>query len=262
MTTTDLQQDTFVGIRAVYEDAQYVLGLVADYFTSLSSAWAACAELALFGSPSSLRSFVLDEWTPGARRSLEDNPEPARRRLSPGDPVQEEKQLFELNTYMREARATGHLQEALEASHKAMHIYIEREKRKELAVSQLRIESPMEITLAVVESGGIFGISAYGIHLLRQVLCDPDRIGSWLPKLRESWHRGMANAESARYEREQIERRRPRTQPAADQLMEAAQGLIVFRALDVETIGAGDPPDDLVTAIDDLNDEGPTEADS
>jgi hypothetical protein len=88
------------------------------------------------------------------------------------------------------------------------------------------------------------------IHLLRQVLHDPERVGSWLPRLIESWHRGMAGAEAARYEREQAKQKREQQEdPVANvsrQLIKAADGIVELRVVEVEAVGAGDPPDDLV----------------
>lgn len=118
----------------------------------------------------------------------------------------------------------------------------QRQPPEKLEISQLRIESPMEITLAVVQGGGVLGVSVYSIHLLRQILHDPERVGSWLPRLVESWHRGMAGAETARYERKQ----------AQLELERAAEVFSKLRVVEVETIGAGDPPDDLVAATNDL----------
>jgi hypothetical protein len=173
VTTTDLQQDTFVGIRAVYEDRGYGVGLLGQYFTRLNDAWGVCMELAAIRS--------------GQQISTSE---------------------------------------------------IETVSQWNLEVFQLRIESPMEITLAVVQGGGVLGVTAYSIHLLRQVLHDGEHIGLWLPRLVRSWHRGMAEVETARHERRLAARRRERQPdpivPAKAELQVLAEKLAGLRVIEVE----------------------------
>ena len=60
----------------------------------------------------------------------------------------------------------------------------------------------------------------------------------------------MAGAEAARYEREQAKQKREQQEDpvvnVSRQLIKAADGIVELRVVEVEAVGAGDPPDDLV----------------
>jgi hypothetical protein len=253
VTTTDPQQDMFVGIGAVYEDKQHEVGSLGEYFAALRSAWEACTELAVFSSPEQIFAFRRQRERDHEQRAASQKTlEHGHVRPLPG--------LIEL--LARHYYERSSLEEVIEDLEPEMKMArrrrLERPERKELAVFRLRIESPMEITLAVVHGGGVLGVSAYAIHLLRQVLHDPDRVGGWLPRLVESWHRGMAGVEVARQEHEEAELIRRWNHEAivgpATNLMMATVDLGDIRAVEVETIGAGDPPDDLKEATSDIPD--------
>jgi hypothetical protein len=252
VTTTDLEQATFVGIRAVYEDMQYDVGVLARYFSSLGPAWKACFELAALSARQHLPSAL--ETENDIQRSIAALPALSNDEL----------ERLAARIQSDEAR----LMILMERGRRAAEGFAETSMPVgwPLVVSHLRIESPMEITVAVVQSGGTLGVSAYAIHLLRQVLHDPDRVGRWLGRLIEGWHRGMQDAETAGDERKQARERRAQQQdPVTDvslRLKKAGRGLSPPRAVEIETIGAGDPPDDLVAATDNLPDEGPTGANS
>jgi hypothetical protein len=66
-----------------------------------------------------------------------------------------------------------------------------------LAFERIKLNSPLEITLA---AAGSTGVIVYALHLLRAVLRDPERIGAWLPRLAVGWHRARREAEVARQE--------------------------------------------------------------
>jgi hypothetical protein len=262
---TYLEQDTFVGIRAIYQDRQYYVGPLGQYFASLSTAWDVCVELALlrgrrnaFVNARGPHSRALSQAFLLAMEKLFQ--ETLRSGLSNDELTQKiNNKLEELRALARQELGYDDRQYFDSMIMAAFNTSLENALiPRKLQVRQLGIESPMEITLAVAQGGGALGISAYAVHVLRQVLHDPDRVGSWLPRLIASWHRGFAEAEAARYERKQAEKERKQEQGfIADpepQLIEAAECLGELPVAVVEAIGAGDPPDDLVAATGEARD--------
>jgi hypothetical protein len=127
-----------------------------------------------------------------------------------------------------------------------------------LEISQLRIESPMELTLAAVQAvghgGGVMAAVIYGVHLLVKVMRDPQRVGAALPRLMAGWHEGMTELEQARQEREEAERERARQAAisSADiRLVRAAETIKELPTTEVAALDAGEPPEDIVAAFTD-----------
>jgi hypothetical protein len=60
-----------------------------------------------------------------------------------------------------------------------------------LIVQRLHLNSPLEITLA---TAGSTGVTIYALYLLSALLRDPERLGSWIPRLVASWHRARRDA--------------------------------------------------------------------
>jgi hypothetical protein len=127
-----------------------------------------------------------------------------------------------------------------------------------LEISRLRIESPMELTVALVQAiaqgSGVAAAGIYAVHLLAKVMRDPERVGAWLPRLRAGWYKGMAEMEEAHQEHEDAER--GRTQRAAisnasDQLVAAAETLKELPTTEVTATSAGEPPEEIVAAFTD-----------
>jgi hypothetical protein len=215
VTTADLKQSVLTGIHAVYQDRRYDIGLLGRYFLALQEAWRACLDLA---EQRAKKQFTVP------RHYLFIDP-------SPDEPA---------------ARLFGSLGER-----DLPHVTV-LSKREPLAVSRLRIESPMEVTLAVVQGGGVAGIVAYSVHLLVHVMRDPKRVGAWLPRLVAGWHEGMTEVEHARREHDESEEKRKHEEAiakASSQLVAAAEDLKQLPTAEVTAIGVGEPPDDIVAAF-------------
>jgi len=65
----------------------------------------------------------------------------------------------------------------------------------QLTFERIKLDSPLEITLAVAQSTGLV---IYALHLLCAFLRDPERIGGWLPRLVTGWHKARRDAEMVR----------------------------------------------------------------
>lgn len=232
MTATDREQSVLTGIHAVYEDRRYDVGLLGSYFRALRDAWRACLELATH------RDFLPD----------------AASGFDESSYVAEQIWLMETLNRGKDRHIFWDAQidrPATEASR-----YWERDWRDSISleISQLHIESPMEITLAVVQGGGAAGIVAYSIHLLVHVMRDPERVGAWLPRLVAGWHKGMTEAEQARQEHRDAEQERKQEEAiekASTQIVVAGKTLKKLPATEVTALGAGEPPDDFIAALTD-----------
>jgi hypothetical protein len=69
-----------------------------------------------------------------------------------------------------------------------------------LVIAQLRIGSPMELSL-ITQGVGVTAITGYAIYLFAQIVKDPQRVGAWLPRLVAGWHTGMNELDEARRKR-------------------------------------------------------------
>ena len=67
----------------------------------------------------------------------------------------------------------------------------------ELTFERIKLDSPLEITVAAAGSAGVV---IYSLHLLCAVLRDPEGIGGWLPRLVAGWHKARRDAEMVRQE--------------------------------------------------------------
>jgi hypothetical protein len=67
----------------------------------------------------------------------------------------------------------------------------------ELTFERIKLDSPLEITVAVAGSAGVV---IYTLHLLCAVLRDPEGIGGWLPRLVAGWQKARRDAEMVRQE--------------------------------------------------------------
>jgi hypothetical protein len=249
VTTADLQQDTFVGIHAVYQEKRYPVSELGRYFVALDHAWRASLALA------SRNADVRDAMQAGALAYLRRN-HPAglaeagwERFLQIGDAYSWFDAYEEEETLQLRLRQLG---DAEMAKIDARLLESKRLNSISLTVSQLSIESPMELTLAVVHGTGVSALVAYGVHLLVHVMRDPERVGAWLPRLVAGWHKGMAEVEHARLNHREAEaerKRRRAIEDASDRLMAAVEKIKDLPAAQATAIGAGDTPDDIVAAL-------------
>jgi hypothetical protein len=255
VTTPDLKQDTFVGIRAIYRERRYAVLELGRYFVALEDAWRVCLGLA------SLNADVRDATQAFAQalvEQLDDFADAQSERIAeiamlyeqyePSEVEEEQfgrqlRQLFldsnaQLDSEMAKIRSR-----LLEAWGRSPVL---------LAISRLRIESPMELAVAVVQTGGPTALAVYSVHLLVHVIRDPERIGAWLPRLVAGWHMGKAEAERARldYAESLAELKKQRAiEDASGRLIAAAEKIKELPAAEVTAIGAGDTPDDIVAAL-------------
>jgi hypothetical protein len=118
-------------------------------------------------------------------------------------------------------------------------------KPAHLTIARLRLESPLDVNVAI-EAVGQTGAIAYGVYLLVHALKDPRRIGAWLPRLIASWHEGQTERMEAKLTRLEQERT---LDDAAAQLVRSQYGLVDMTPVEITAEGAGDPPDDLVHAF-------------
>jgi hypothetical protein len=65
------------------------------------------------------------------------------------------------------------------------------------------MEFELAVVRAVAEGGGEAAAVIYTVHLLAEVMRDPERVGAWLPRVLAAWHIGMTKAEKARHQREE-----------------------------------------------------------
>ena len=122
-------------------------------------------------------------------------------------------------------------------------------------IARLRIESPMELTLATVAAGGgLAAVAWYSVHLLAKAIRHPQDIGAWIPRVIAGWHKGQAEKDQARQAREEAEREREdqlAIREAAIRLRAAGQGLKELPATEATPTDAGEPPEDIVVAFTD-----------
>jgi hypothetical protein len=253
--TAPLQRPATAGIRAVYQEREYDVGLFGRYFTSLESAGTACFGLAL-------QNPVIRDSIPDIERVYD-----KYVRAVEAQQREQETQLIRsmpLVSYSTSGSTWFILQDL--AIEMRSHFETRPKPSKEelsgtllLEISRLRIESPMELTLAVVQAvgqgGGVAAACIYAVHLLAKVMRDPERVGAWLPRLRAGWHKGMAQMEQARQEHEDAERERSQQaviiSNASNQLVAAAESLKELPTAEVIATSAGEPPEDIVPAFTD-----------
>jgi hypothetical protein len=259
VTTPDLQQDTFVGIRAVFAEKPYAVNERGSYFVALEDAWQAGLALASHNARvrDALRHAVdalvkeesdhLDAFTEAQSERLlqiatfyswfytdEEEVETFSQRL---DQLNEDANA-ELDSEFARIRSL-----LLEASGRTPVSF---------TISRLRIESPMELAVAVVQTGGPTALAVYALHLLVPVMRDPERVGAWLPRLPVGLRKGMTEAERAGKDLAdaRAERKKQRAiDDAADRLITAAKKIKALPAAEATAIGAGDAPDDIVAAM-------------
>lgn len=256
MTTADLKQDTFVGIHAVYREKRYPVSELGRYFVALDNAWRAGLALA------SRKADVRDAMQVAALEYLKASAHlynlveaPWERFLQIAtayswfDPDEEDEEKSQ-----QRLRQLGDDTDAEMVKIRARLLESKRRDSISLTVSQLRIESPMELTLAVVHGTGVSALVAYGVHLLVHVMRDPERIAAWLPRLVAGWHKGMTEAEQARLNHREAEaerKRRRAIEDASGRLIAAAEKIKDLPADEATAIGAGETPDDIVAALSD-----------
>jgi hypothetical protein len=73
-----------------------------------------------------------------------------------------------------------------------------------LGIEYLKIASPLTIELTPVGLGSV-GLGAYALHLLACVLRNPEKVGSWLPRLIQAWHQSHADKAGAQLQRLEAE---------------------------------------------------------
>jgi hypothetical protein len=258
VTTADLQQDTFVGIRAVYREKPYALIELGSYFSALENAWRACLELASHNAHVRDAMRAIRQGLIGQEAGyLNDFVAALAERLEQIDmfyrqfePSEEEE---ELQRRLHRIWEDSSEQVASELSKiRSRLLESRRHDTISLTVSRLRIESPMELTLAVIHGTGVTGLVAYSVHLLVHVMRDPERVGAWLPRLVAGWHKGMTEVEEARQDHADAEserKRRRAIEDASNRMIAAAEKIKELPAAEATAIGAGDTPDDIVAAL-------------
>ena len=261
MTTPDLKQDTFVGIHAVYREKRYAVDELGSYFVALESAWQ--AGLALASHNARVRDAL--------RRAVNVQVEQGREHLDDLLEVQQERLNEILTLYQqfdpdeddetfrqRADQLTEKLSEELDPEIAAIRLGLLEASGQTpvlFTISRLRIESPMELAVAVVQTGGPTALAIYAVHLLVPVMRDPERVGAWLPRLLVGLRNGMTEAERAGMDLADARAERRRNQraidDAADSLLIAAKKLKELPADEATAIGAGETPDDIVAALSD-----------
>jgi hypothetical protein len=210
-----------------YEEATYSVNKLSRYFTTLDDAWPICRTLAicrLGEAPSGIPAVRPDQVL-----AIPDAAEfPAT--TSPTDPT--------------EARAVD-LLSALRASVEAAKV--RRGARQALIVEYLHLNSPLEITLA---AAGSAGLTLYALYLLSAVLRDPERIGSWLPRLTAGWHKGWREAEKERRLRQDdLQMIEKTVEDQVPKLIAISENLADMKAADVTVLGDSETPEDIAKVL-------------
>jgi hypothetical protein len=253
MTTTGREQDTLIGIRAVYDERRYDVDALGQYFQSLARAWYACLELSSYRKSSSAGTTLEPFTGRDPEGELQENMQQIHRLVQ---------LLYGTENSLRDSKLRRRLSQtrrAVEQSPLEFRIPASlaegtRRYLPSLTVSRLRVESPMDLTLAVIQGGGTTAVVAYSVHLLVHVMRDPQRVGGWLPRLVAGWHKGMTDAEQARQDHVEAERERKEHQAiaaASKQLVTAAEALRELPATQVTALAAGEPSDEIVAAFKD-----------
>jgi hypothetical protein len=263
VTTADLKQGTFVGIHAVYPDKPHSVIELGRYFVALEDAWRACRQLASqnpgirdamrAGTEALVReeSDHLDDLVKGQDERITQ----IATFYSWFDADEEEVETFSQRLDQLNEDANAELDSEF-ARIKSRLLASRRLDSLSLTVSRLRIESPMDLTLAVAQAvapgGAITAVAIYSVHLLVRVMRDPERVGACLPRLLAGWHKGMTEAERARLDHARAEAERKKSkaiEDASGRLIAAAEKIKELPAAEATAIGAGDTPDDIVAAL-------------
>jgi hypothetical protein len=100
----------------------------------------------------------------------------------------------------------------------------------------------MDITLLVQGSAAVM----YAVHIFVRVMRNPQSVGAWLPRLVAGWHTGQREAEEAKQARKRFE---VNQKAAVIRLTNTAvQVSTILTPRQVEAIGAGDPPAEIIEA--------------
>jgi hypothetical protein len=99
----------------------------------------------------------------------------------------------------------------------------------------------MDITLLVQGGAAVM----YAVHIFVRVMRDPQNVGAWLPRLVAGWRTGRREAEEAKQALEQLEANQ---NAAVTALTDTAEQLARMMPRQVEAIGAGDPPVEIIEA--------------
>lgn len=237
MTSTDLQQDVGLGVHAVYQDQDYDVGLLGVYLREIETTWRSTVALAFLHTAS------------------DDDPRRQRLRLQRiiwslknrrTDEELRDHRLDYIQYAQMQARTRGVM-----LSPDSYETYSPSELERsplppspdslQLVVQRLRTESPMDLTLAV-EGAGVSGLGIYALHLLARALRNPERVGSWLPRLLIGWHHGMQELEEAKQDRVA---REIAEDAAAANMVAAAEIMTQLTPVEVTARGAGEPPEEL-----------------
>jgi hypothetical protein len=176
-TTAEAAQPT---LQAVYQETAYEVGMLGWHFAAIHAAWPHLLVLAIL------------------RAHEDEDPEARVAKIL--------RLLEEPTIYFARDRDWQHWYRALDPVHgepppveETIGDLAEREltvlRAPELTFERIKLNSPLEITVA---ADGSTGVVIYALHLLCALLRDPERIGGWLPRLVTGWHKARRDAEMVR----------------------------------------------------------------
>jgi hypothetical protein len=206
-----------------YGDATYDVRKLSRYFATVEDAWLIVYTLAICRIEEAPSALAITH-----RGFEDDDVEVPATSGSADDPID-----------------VVHLMDALRASFR--HTQVRRDLQQPLIVKYLHLNSPLEITLA---AAGSTGVTIYALYLLSAVLRDPERIGSWLPRLTAGWHNGWREAETARLSRRnELKMIRLIVDDQVLRLLALSEDLANLKAVDVSVLGDSDTPEDIAEVL-------------
>jgi hypothetical protein len=246
-----------VGLHAVYGDAFYETTEVGRYFYFVGQIWPRCEALAYFRETGFLHPSSLDRPT----RELENEVEIWRYLERQQDALvswldeegkggrlrQQDVRVLVRERHQRLSGLHHRLGEQLQISRYQLERLRPDKSSSSLQISGLRLNSPLDISLAV--QGGALTIVVYGMHILVHVMKDPERVGAWLPRVVKGFRIGMQEATRAKQPPQsslsEEEHMQVLTSSVAEIQDMAQEGLEGLHPDLVETEGAGDTPEDI-----------------
>lgn len=231
ITTASSVETEVVGIEANYTDALYDVASVAEYFRALDETWRFCIVIGAY------RSAEEEFWdapvgTP-ASEPLVEMVGQAYNALKWID----EQDLSDPGVARRRAADSR-------VNRVAADLYCP------FVFSRLRIESPMEVVLALPAlAAATAGGTAVALHVLRKIMSDSKHIGAWLPGLVAGWRGGWREAEEERQRRKlvQVEGHLLELEIALllSRTMTSAAPLSLLKPVEIATFGVAPPPPEM-----------------
>jgi hypothetical protein len=214
-------------IHALYSEATYDVGTVASYFSSVNEAWRLVFFLAAYRALLADRHVAHIDWL--------DADQPMIAYDGPNVPDWIDQSMH----WLPDKRGGN--------DPFADEMWFTMFELSPLTFERIHLNSPLEVTLEAVGSTGLI---IYALHLFREVLRDPGRIGAWLPGLAAGWYEGRREALKAQREYEdELRQTQEIVDKKVDALLDLSEDLEKVHPDELTVTGATETPEDIAGAL-------------